>query len=168
VSIILTLQCEELRNSVMKYTRHRPIHIPAELVQTREKLWVLRSINLFIIVGTSKNCHRSGSSIVLQEKMEQNRLTRHNWPPLYRSYGVSPSYKFVPKSFRTGRLERELQMVQLSTTRCSCIAILWVSLVSFAVITLCIASQRVTTPKVCIYYITGSVRKLLDTSSYFR
>jgi len=28
------------------------------------------------------------------------------------------------KSFRTGRLERELQMVQLSATRCSCIAIL--------------------------------------------
>jgi hypothetical protein len=30
----------------------------------------------------------------------------------------------VSKSFRTGRLERELQMVQLSATRCSCIAIL--------------------------------------------
>jgi hypothetical protein len=49
----------------------------------------------------------------------------------------------VSKSFRTGRLERELQMVQLSTTRCSYIAILWVSLVSFAAITLCIASQPV-------------------------
>jgi hypothetical protein len=34
-------------------------------------------------------------------------------------------------------------MVQLSATRCSCIAILWVSLVSFAAITLRIASQRV-------------------------
>jgi hypothetical protein len=30
----------------------------------------------------------------------------------------------VPKSFRTGRLKRELQMVQLPATRCSCIAIL--------------------------------------------
>jgi hypothetical protein len=30
----------------------------------------------------------------------------------------------VTKSFRTGRLERELQMVQLSATRSSCIAIL--------------------------------------------
>jgi len=30
----------------------------------------------------------------------------------------------VSKCFRTGRLERELQMVQLSATRCSCIAIL--------------------------------------------
>jgi hypothetical protein len=49
----------------------------------------------------------------------------------------------VSKSFLSGRLERELQMVQLSATRCSCIAILWISLVSFAAITLCVASQRV-------------------------
>jgi hypothetical protein len=34
-------------------------------------------------------------------------------------------------------------MVQLSATRCSCIAILWASLVSFSAITLCVASQRV-------------------------
>jgi len=33
-------------------------------------------------------------------------------------------YDGVSKSFRTGRLERELQMVQRSATRCSCIAIL--------------------------------------------
>jgi hypothetical protein len=49
-------------------------------------------------------------------------------------------YEGVSKSFRTGCLE---QMVQLSATRCSCIAILWVSLVSFAAVTLCVASQRV-------------------------
>jgi len=30
----------------------------------------------------------------------------------------------VSKSFRTGRFERELQMVQLSATGCSCIVIL--------------------------------------------
>jgi len=48
-------------------------------------------------------------------------------------------YEGVSKSFQTGRLEWELQMVQLSAT----IAILWVSLVSFAAITLCVASQRV-------------------------
>jgi hypothetical protein len=46
------------------------------------------------------------------------------------------------KSFRTGRLVRELQMVQLSATKCSCIAILWVSLVSIAPINFCVASQR--------------------------
>jgi hypothetical protein len=52
-------------------------------------------------------------------------------------------YEGVTKSFRTGLLERELQIVQLSATRCSSIAILWVSLASFAAITLCVASQRV-------------------------
>jgi len=51
------------------------------------------------------------------------------------------SYECVSKSYRTGRLERELQMVKLSSTRCSCIAILWVSLVSFNAITLCVASH---------------------------
>jgi len=34
------------------------------------------------------------------------------------------TYEYVSKSFRTGRLERELQMLQLSATRYSCIAIL--------------------------------------------
>jgi hypothetical protein len=52
-------------------------------------------------------------------------------------------YKGVFKSFRTGRLERELQMVRLSATRCSCIAILWVSAVNFAAIIFFVASQRV-------------------------
>jgi len=52
-------------------------------------------------------------------------------------------YKGVSRSFRTGRLERELQMVELCATTCSCIAISWVSLVSFAAITLCVASQRI-------------------------
>jgi hypothetical protein len=52
-------------------------------------------------------------------------------------------YEGVSKSFRTGSLERELQMVQLSATKCSCIAILWVILVSFATITLRVTSQRV-------------------------
>jgi hypothetical protein len=33
-------------------------------------------------------------------------------------------YEGVSKSFRTGRLDLELQMVELSATRCSCIAIL--------------------------------------------
>jgi hypothetical protein len=33
-------------------------------------------------------------------------------------------YEGVSKSFLTGHLERELQMVQLSATGCSCIAIL--------------------------------------------
>jgi hypothetical protein len=56
--------------------------------------------------------------------------------------GGDHKYEGVSESFQTGRLERELQMVQLSATRCSCIAVLRVSLMSFAVITLCVASQR--------------------------
>jgi hypothetical protein len=49
-------------------------------------------------------------------------------------------YEGVSKSFWTGSLERELQMVQLSATRRTCIAILCVSLVSFATIILHVAS----------------------------
>jgi hypothetical protein len=71
----------------------------------------------------------------------------------------------VSKSFRTGRLDRELQMVQLSATRCNCIVILWVSLVSFAAITLCVASQREFIVAL-VYFVIDSDRKLLDTPSY--
>jgi hypothetical protein len=76
-------------------------------------------------------------------------------------------YEGVSKSFQTGHLERELQMVQLSATRYSCIAILWVSLVSFATITLYVSSQRVIS-KVNVYFVIDSVRKLLDTPLYVR
>jgi hypothetical protein len=55
-------------------------------------------------------------------------------------------------------------MVQLSATRCSCVAILWVSLVSFVAITLCVASQRVFI--IVVYFVIDSVRKILDTPSY--
>jgi hypothetical protein len=52
-------------------------------------------------------------------------------------------YEGVSKSFQTGHLEQKLQMVQLPANGCSCIAVLWVSLVSFAAKTLCVASQEV-------------------------
>jgi hypothetical protein len=52
-------------------------------------------------------------------------------------------YEGVSKSFRTGHLEQELQMVQHSATRHSCITILWGSLLSFVAVTLCVASQQV-------------------------
>jgi hypothetical protein len=67
----------------------------------------------------------------------------------------------------TGRyrsMERKLPMAQLSATRCSCIAVLLFSLVSFAAITLCVASQRVFIV-VRVYFVIDSVRKLLDTPS---
>jgi len=43
------------------------------------------------------------------------------------------------------------------------LSLLWVSLVSFAVIILCVASQRVF---IVVYFVIDSVRKLLDTPSY--
>jgi len=74
-------------------------------------------------------------------------------------------YKGVSKRFRTGHLERELQVVQVSATRCSSIAILWVILVSFAAITICVASESAI-PKVSVYFVIDAVRKRLDTPSY--
>jgi hypothetical protein len=70
-------------------------------------------------------------------------------------------YEGVSESFRSGRLERELQMVQLSVTRRSCITILWVSLVSFAAVALRVASQRVFI-FVSVYFVIDSVRELLS------
>jgi hypothetical protein len=78
--------------------------------------------------------------------------------------GLYYTYEGVTKSFRTGRLERELQMVQLSTTKCNFIAILWVILVRSATITLCVASRVFTI--IVVYFVIDSVRKLLDTPSY--
>jgi hypothetical protein len=86
------------------------------------------------------------------------RRSRKHWDNFHKW-----TYECVSKSFRTGRPERELQMVELSATRCNCIAILWVSLVSFATITLCVASQRVFI--VVVYFVTDLVQKLLDTPS---
>jgi hypothetical protein len=40
--------------------------------------------------------------------------------------------------------------------------------VSFAAITLCVASQRVFVAFVFVYFIIDSVRKLLETPSYFK
>jgi hypothetical protein len=51
-------------------------------------------------------------------------------------------------------------MVQLSATRCSCIAILLVSLVSFAAITLCVASQQLLIVVGC--FVIDSLQKRLD------
>jgi hypothetical protein len=86
-------------------------------------------------------------------QMKQERM-REKWP--------ENSYKGVSKSFQTDHLEWELQTVQLSATRCSCVAIFWVSLMSYATITPCVASQQVC---VVVYFI-NSVWKLLDTPSY--
>jgi hypothetical protein len=72
-------------------------------------------------------------------------------------------YDGVSKSFRNCRPERELQMVLLSADRCSFTTLLWVSLVSFTAITLCVASRVFII--VSVYYVIDSVRKILDTPS---
>jgi hypothetical protein len=72
-----------------------------------------------------------------------SRRNRDIHPSRIQTSKKDTSGKGVFKRFRTGCLERELQTVQLSATSCSYIAILWVSLVSFATITLCVASQWV-------------------------
>jgi hypothetical protein len=81
-----------------------------------------------------------------QESFNQQKpagvLTAWNWSLI--GEGVS-------KSFRTDRLELELQMVQLSATRYSRMAILWVGLVSFDAITLRVSSQRAIR-KVSVYF----------------
>jgi hypothetical protein len=69
------------------------------------------------------------------------------------------THEGVSKNYRTGRLELQLQMIQLSATRCSCIAILCVSLVSFVAIILCVTSQRVFIV-VSVYFVIDSVRKI--------
>jgi hypothetical protein len=54
-----------------------------------------------------------------------------------------------------------------AATTCSCIAILWVSLVSFVAITIYVASQRVFIV-VSVYFVIDSIRKLFDTPSYIQ
>jgi hypothetical protein len=80
--------------------------------------------------------------VVLSCPVQVETLRRTN-PPSKESYQMS-NYESVSKSFRNGRLERELQMVQLSASRCNCIAILWISLLSFAAIALCVVYFVVT------------------------
>jgi hypothetical protein len=95
----------------------------------------------------------------LQQKMTAIRLLPTVWSTRDIWEGA---YEGVSKSFRTGRLKRELQMIQLFATRWSFIVILWVSLVSFADITLCVASKRVFVV-VVVYFIIDSVRKTFIT-----
>jgi len=79
--------------------------------------------------------------ILLEEMTVTQKVMK--FPAYLEPKGLMPcSYKGASKSFWNGHPEWELQMVQFSDTQCSCIAILWVSLVSSATITLCVASQH--------------------------
>jgi hypothetical protein len=60
-------------------------------------------------------------------------------------WGCIQKFPVYPPGARTAN-------VKFSTSRYSCIAILWVSLVSFAAITLCVASERVI-QKVSVHFV---------------
>jgi hypothetical protein len=110
-------------------------------------LWVAAPLSVvWLDTKVSENRAASIFRVALQPWRWQQHGPPKWWYPTIMLHGATTqrttNYEGVSKSFRTGRLERELQMVQLSATRCSCI-ILWVSLESFATTTLCIASQRV-------------------------
>jgi len=123
----------------------------------------------------SSLCYLSNAACSWSSKRKGAFPTNCNRRRLPGSSFIKLQYESVSKSFRTGCLERELQMVQLPATRCNCIAILWVSLVSFVTITLSVASQRVIIFVVAsqrgfifvvVYCVIDSVRKHLDTPSY--
>jgi hypothetical protein len=107
-----------------------------------------QDVNPFLVSGMERGDKRNGQYTTLKN------VTKY-----------SDVYEGVSKSFRTGRLARELKIVQLSATMCSCIAILWVSLVGFAAITLCVASERVfIVVSICISLLTQSGNFWLHSS----
>jgi hypothetical protein len=111
------------------------------------------------VIRRCNTTHTHTQTLGVTYKSGRNQLPLRHFDVIYYTY------EDLSKSFRTSRLERELQMVQLSATTCGCIAILWVSLVRFAAITLCVASQRVFIVA-SVYFVSESVRKLFDTPSY--
>jgi hypothetical protein len=63
---------------------------------------------IVLFVGTLRLSYELLSSILSEESRSTVSLT---------------VYESVSKSFRTGRMEREMQMVDMSVIKCSCIAI---------------------------------------------
>jgi acetolactate synthase regulatory subunit len=123
--------------------------VDVETIEQRNRCLCWQKLSLRVASSTGRN------GALFENVVKGLRI------PFVTSFYISyHRYDGVSKNFRTGRLERALQMLQLSGTRCSCIAILWVSPVSFAAITLCVASQRAF---IVVYFVIDSVRKLLDT-----
>jgi len=73
------------------------------------------------------------------------------------NFSARLEYEGVSKSFRTGRLERELQMIQISATRCY-----FVSQSS----EFCRHNPLCCFSTSDCYFVIDSVRKLSDTTSY--
>jgi len=72
--------------------------------------------------GVTINMKDLKMNMALSTPIMNNGLTRSRVTATKSK--VRRVYDVVSKSFRTGHLERELQIVQLSASRCSCISIL--------------------------------------------
>jgi hypothetical protein len=108
--------------------------------------------------------HTNSSQRVTLEDFDHDKAMFRTFRKPFEASCTDRLQRGVSKSFRTGRLERELQMVHPSATRCSCIAILWASLASFDAITLRAASERVFID--LFFFVMCPVRILLDKPSY--
>jgi hypothetical protein len=140
---------------------HRFLNLTAFSWQDTDKKFFF----IFEISGNSRMENGTLSDLIL--------YTNYQGRPaglFYSEYVITimrTSNESVSKSFRTDRLERELQVVQLFAIRCSCIAILWVSLVSFAAITICVASQWVFIVVIVVYFVmTQSGNFWIHPSTY--
>jgi hypothetical protein len=69
------------------------------------------------------NAHVTNSNVNNNNNNNNNNNATDQTSPLEK-HTFRNLLRGVSKSFRTGCLERELQIAQLSATRCSCIAIL--------------------------------------------
>jgi hypothetical protein len=114
-------------------------------IDVRVAIFKLKNINTFI------------SQLVKRETNLFPQYLQYDLP--HCTINVISYVEGVSKSFRTGRLKRELRLVRLSATTSSCIAVWWVSLVSFSAITLYVASELVFIV-VSFYFAIYSVREL--------
>jgi hypothetical protein len=133
-------------NPLRSFSRPRPLypHRKISWYPLNRRMGGIQSLSVHGDVGTRTTDNTARSPALYQWAIPAPRpikgeifLTR------LKTSSFSRRYEDVPKSFRTDRLKQEPQMLQLSATRCSCIAILWISLASFAATNLCVTSQRV-------------------------
>jgi hypothetical protein len=143
--------------------------------------WVLGAISLAIKRPGHEADHSPPPSAEVNNAWSYMSTPKHtSWRGSQLKHGNNFTFALMPLSPRRSWSESIRECIQkfpdwpsgartangTTTTRCSCIAILWVNLVSFAAITLCVASQWVFIVHV-VYFIIDSVRKILDTPSYF-
>jgi hypothetical protein len=99
------------------------------------------------------------------QKSHRDNFKARSW---YNTFGPYWPSLITSKTLWNVRMYPKVSGLAAWSENCkwySCIAILWVSLVKFAAITLCVPSQRVFIVAV-VYFVIDSVRKLLDTPSY--